>query len=231
MNFEQLVRPVMGEDYDTRFPARSTATPDLNAELSEAEAAFIADWARLYSAASNLGSVEKIRHSLIGALKTIRRDAEARKKSELALAARGGRLKYRFRVIAPDGDELMYPSNGTIHANRIYAMLSRAVRPDPILIRRHVENYYAPYLTKARANNDTAREAALLEACERDVAGMNSTFERRSYGWRVREDGSDRRRLEREMARIVAQNDSSEIFLPSLYQYEYVIVEGTPFPV
>jgi hypothetical protein len=229
MNFEQLVRPVMGEDYDTRFPARSTATPDLNAELSEAEAAFIADWARLYSAASNLGSVEKIRHRLIGALKTIRLDAEARKRRELALAARGGRPKYRYRVCTPDGTEVTYPKIGTIYADERYALLWRQLPTDPAVVRLHVERHYKPYVTHARQIGDEEREEKLLAAIERDLAVEIARDEARVSKWGVWTFGANLRRIEGERDSYANRGMGGE--LPPRHQYEYIIAEGTPFPV
>lgn len=232
MTFEQTIRAVMGDDYDTCFPARSTVAPDLNAELSEAEAAFAADLARLYRSASDLGSSEKIRHSLIGALKTVRRGAEARKEKELALAARGGRLKYRFRATAPDGTELIYPSNGTIRANRRYALLRRSLPADPAVIRLYVERYYQPYVQHAEKTGDAARKEKLLEAIERDLAVEITNDEKHTYEWQVWDHGDDLRYWENKRAK----NEKEDAFfgegkLPPRYRSEWTVVEGTPFPI
>lgn len=237
MTFEQTIRAVMGDDYDTCFPARRTVAPDLNEVLTDAEAAFAADLARLYRSASDLGSAEKIRRSLIGALKTIRRDAEARRAKEMALAARGGRLKYRFRATAPDGTELIYPSNGTIRANRRYALLRRSLPTDPAVIRLYVERYYQPYVQHAEETGDAARKEKLLEAIERDLAVEITNDEKRAHEWRTHEwrvwdHGDNLRYWENKRAR----NEKEDAFfgegkLPPRYRYEWAVVEGTPFPI
>lgn len=232
MTFEQTIRAVMGDDYDTRFPARSTVAPDLNEVLTDAEAAFAADLARMYRSTSNLTSAEKIRSSLIGALKTIRRDAEARRGQELALAARGGRLKYRFRATAPDGTELIYPSNGTIRANRRYALLRRSLPTDPAVIRLYVERYYQPYVQHAEETGDAARKEKLLEAIERDLAVEITGDKKRTHEWRVWDHGDNLRYWENKRAR----NEKEDAFfgegeLPPRYRCEWAVVEGTPFPI
>jgi hypothetical protein len=225
MNFEQIVRPLIGDDYDTRFPARSTAAPDLNAELSEAEAAFAADLARLYNATSNLASVEKIQHSLTGALKTIRLDAEARKKSELALVARGGRTKYRFRAAAPDGTELVFPKNGTIYLGNRHAVLWRLLPCDPVGIRRYYEENYQSSIENAQKTGDKALEEYFLEARERLIARDILRNKDHSREWSVWTSG-DLRWVEREKAR--REHDGKT---RAIYHYEYVTVEGEPFPL
>ena len=232
MTFEQTIRPVIGEDYDTRFPARSTVAPDLNEALTDAEAAFATDLARLYRSASDLGNSDKIRHSLIGALKTIRRDAEARKEKELALVARGGRLKYRFRTTAPDGTELIYPSNGTIHIDRRYALLWRSLPSDPAVIRLYVDRYYRPYVQHAEETGDAARKEKLLEAIERDLAVEIAEDEKRTHEWGVYEGGDTLRRTENRKA-YMEKNDTffRKREFPPRYRYEWVVAEGTPFPI
>lgn len=230
MDFEQTVRPLIGEDYDTRFPARRTATPDRQAPLTDAEATFATNLARLYHPASHLSSAEKIRHSLIGALKTLRRDAEARNGRELARAARGWRPKYRYRVTAPDGTELTYPKNGTIYTNQRYVLLMGQLPSDPALVRRYVERYYQPYVDYARLRGNTEREEELLAAIERDLA-KELTQDARDLDWRVWAVENQRHLIEKRKAYYAHEDPLAEGELPPRYQYEWVVAEGTPFEI
>jgi len=227
MKFEQTVRAMLGEDYDTRFPARRGNQPD--AEMTDEEWAFAARLLGLYDAAPSLTSAEKIRHSLIAALKSIRLGAEAREQRKLTLAARGGRSLYRYRVCAPDGTELLYPARGTIHTDKRHVLLQRMLPTDPAIARWYVERYYACHLNHARQTGNTEREERVLAAIERDVAEELAKDEARDHGWRVWQHSASYTRIENAMDQYL--RGDFERTQPPRYSYDYAIATGTPFSI
>jgi len=215
--FETVVRPIIGDDYDTAFTKRND---ELDASLSAEEQLSVEALAELYVSVGAIHDADcrsKVRSGLISALKSLRKSAEARKKK--ADTRRAG--TYRFRAVAPDGTELTYPKIGTKYLNRRYAMLRRDIPKPHDEIVANVKAHYAPYLTE---ESTEAYRAKIQAATDRDIAEEIRLQEDRCYEWRLWTYGAPLLRMQKHVA--AHKNDPKRRF-----PYELIIVEGTPFEI
>lgn len=215
--FEAIVRPIVGAAYDEAFPHRaSTDVNVLNAEHTSQEVAMITMLAGVYAAVSTIdssSSYEKVRHSVVMALKSLRKTAELRKQQ---------RPVYRYRAVSPDGQELTYPKNGTVKADKRYAIIWRRVPKTPEQIRETVEEYYRSYMNEAKTDQ---RRLDLRLGIERDISKELAENAKLPELWEVR-DFSTRPNT---LTRYCYAMNKSEV--RDRYHVEAAIVEGTPYQI
>lgn len=224
--FEAIVRPIIGAAYDEAFPHRaSTDVNVLNAEHTSQEVAMITSLAEVYVAAksiANNGSRDKVRHGVVLALKSLRKTAELRKQQQDTFLRREQRPVYRYRAVSPDGQELTYPKNGTVKANKRYALIWRRVPKTPEQIRETVEEYYRSYMNDAKTDQ---RRHDLRLGIERDISKELAENAKLPELWEVRDFSTRPNTL---MHYCYAMNKSE---VRDRYHVEAAIVEGTPYQI
>jgi hypothetical protein len=219
--FENIVRPIIGDAYDTAFPTRRK---EVDASLTSNEESMIQALSKLYSRAMRL-EVEEVRtkvlHGLAVSLKSMRLNAELRKKKAEIVAKRIEVPVYRYRVTAPDGTELLYPARGTIHTNRKYAQICRRV-PKPVdQIEETIKRYYEHHLNKSQSEDHTAK---LHAAIARDIETEIRLQSEMDLDWWLSDFSARRSTLERDAQRW--KNGPTQ-----RWHYEHLIVEGIPFNI
>jgi hypothetical protein len=218
--FETIVRKHIGDEYDAAFPPRSN---EVDAGLTSIEESMVEVLADMYGRAVGLDVEEvqaKVRHALATALKSLRKSAETRKKKADALVKRSSAPLYRYRIIAPDGTEILYPTRGTIHTNRTHALIYRYTPTPTDQIEANVRRYYAHHLGKSQSDDHTAK---LHAAIARDIATeIRLQAEKSESGWWLVDFSARRSTIEKTAKRWASKPTDR-------WQYEHMIVEGTPF--
>jgi len=222
--FEAIVRPILGDAYDSAFPHRRSADVNiLDAKHTPDEARMAATLADMYVAANTVEDVksrDKIRSGIVLALKSLRKAAELRKQKHDAILRMDERPLYRYRGVAPDGTELTWPTRATIKANKRYALFWRYV-PKPVEdIRVAVEAYYINYLNEAKTEQ---RREDLLLSIERDIVKEVKLQSELNTDWDFREMAT----LPKTLTKLA---DWSNINEPTdRYYVEAIVVEGDPY--
>ena len=219
--FESILRPLVGDAYDTIFAPRASADPDgAPAPLAEGEQRLLAALAALHVDADALADAEvrtKVRYGLASAMKSIRRGAERRHAKTVAAARRGGVPLYRFRVTAPDGTELVYPVRGIKNIERRRVLIGRHIPKPSDQIEVTVREYYAPHLAASPTAEYTAK---LEEAIARDIAA-EIEIQAGPHKWRVWTYGA-------EVANAV-QYSRYDNKPSDRWHYEMLQLDGVPF--
>lgn len=222
--FEAIVRPILGDAYDSAFPHRRSADVNiLDAKHTPDEAHMVATLAEMYVAASAVDDVksrDKIRNGITMSLKSLRKAAELRKQKHDAILRMDERPLYRYRGVAPDGTELSWPTRATVKANKRYALFWRYV-PKPVEdIRVAVEAYYINYLNDAKTEQ---RREDLLLSIERDIVKEVKLQSELNTDWDFREMAT----LPKTLTKLA---DWSNINEPTdRYYVEAIVVEGDPY--
>lgn len=222
--FEAIVRPILGDAYDSAFPHRRSADVNiLDAKHTPDEVRMVATLAEMYVAASAVDDVksrDKIRNGITMSLKSLRKAAELRKQKHDAILRMDERPLYRYRGVAPDGTELTWPTRATVKANKRYALFWRYV-PKPVEdIRVAVEAYYINYLNDAKTEQ---RREDLLLSIERDIVKEVKLQSELNTDWDFREMATLPKPLTK-------RADWSNINEPTdRYYVEAIVVEGDPY--
>ena len=222
--FEAIVRPILGDAYDSAFPHRRSADVNiLDAKHTPDEAHMVATLADMYVAANTVEDVksrDKIRNGIVLALKSLRKAAELRKQKYDAILRMDERPLYRYRGVAPDGTELSWPTRATVKANKRCALFWRRV-PKPVEgIRVAVEGHYINYMNEAKTEQ---RREDLLLSIERDIVKEVKLQAELNTDWAFKEMATLPRALTKraDWCNINVQTDR--------YYVEAIVVEGDPY--
>lgn len=221
--FENIVRPLIGDMYDTAFPARRTDVQYASAALDADERHMVVTLVELYLGAAclkNTDARDKARQGMVSAMKSIRKSAELRHQKEDATAKRGA-ARYRYRAIAPDGAEVLFPARGTKRLGRGCALIYRGIPKPADQIKASVEAHYARHLSEASSE---AHAALIREAVARDIETEIAIQNKYPSEWSVWDWGWNRSAMERQAARFANEYTDR-------YHDECLVVEGTPFEV
>ena len=215
--FERLVRPLLGDAYDTAFPERGEE-PD--ASLNADEQSMAEALCELHARAACIGDEEaraNTRHALALTLKALRKNAETRAKRTRL----GGKPLYRFRVTTPDGNVIEYPRRGTKNIDKRYALLYRPIRKTIEQIKATIRERYASRWDRVMPDNHRIK---LANEIHRNFEAQVADQEDQDYSWGLWDSGARPDIFEKRIREHVNEPTDHR-------PKEFMLAEGVPFNI